>query len=233
MTDPLFYRARERWVASGSVEGGSSEVMAASKEAKARREKEDSKVDEITKQCVAELTSKTEAKRGIVPEFVLRLTEDGDVTPDGGCSSAEVARRRAIQSTRLRARLTIPMLTSSNLDACTEYATPVFPGYHLDFRHVFELSVLHEPADAKLDLLMSQPGSWLADTLLASVAVPLPGQLEPGTAAASSSRRRQPVASCFAPVSMTCSFDSSGLFVVASSMLGSQVCGINHNIRSY
>jgi hypothetical protein len=66
---------------------------------------------------------------------------------------------------------------ASAAEAATAYVSPGFPGLHLDFAHVFQLSVLHEPSEVSLLLLASSDGtSWGSDCLVATLAAPLPGQ---------------------------------------------------------
>ena len=224
-----------------SVDGGSDEAVETTRSAKEiAARKEDAKSDEIIKTCIAELlggpsSSSVEASssratrggapsarvadEGLIPVFVYILSEEGSITPDTGCPIPEQLRRRSIEKCVFRAQLSADKLIAGANDSSTHYIPLQFPGFYLDFSHLFQISVLHQPSDLKIDIFTNIEGSWSSDNLVSSIVVPIPGQhLADLITAVSSSNRKLPVTAAYAPIAAPYSFISSSSYTVTTNM---------------
>ena len=184
-----------------------------------QRKKDDLKSDGILKECISLLSSKSEQRRGIVPDFVFQLTDDGPITTDNACVPDEAARRKAISALKIKARLVMSNLAASAHQSSTDYVNVSFPGFELDFNHIFQISLLHEPTRVHLELYASS--AWGADLLCASVVTPLPGQRQTNeTSINAANFKHQPVTSSYTPIASNYAFSSEGLFRISSGPLG-------------
>lgn len=119
----------------------------------------------IAAACVAELLGGPSRQRGeeggyttgsgsgsgghsLLPEYVLRLSEDGEVTAPTQLSAQEIHRRRLLADTKYKVVLNV------NGRSVT-HSEPVelrFPSLTADFKQFFELRLIHEPSDLSVDI---------------------------------------------------------------------------------
>jgi hypothetical protein len=115
----------------------------------------------IAAACVAELLRGPPGQRGeeggyaagssnhsLLPEYVLRLSEDGQVTAPTQLSAQEIHRRRLLADTKYKVVLNV------NGRSVT-HSEPVelrFPSLTADFKQFFELRLIHEPTDLSVDI---------------------------------------------------------------------------------
>lgn len=198
----------------------------------------ESKLDDVIKACIDELqslpTSTTSGSRGtraggavvsargnedgLIPSFVYMLSDEGDITPDVNCPVLEQQRRRSIQKTIFRSKLNAEKLIAGNYDSSTHYIPLQFPGFTLDFTHIFQISLLHQPTDLKIDLYTNLEGSWASDIHASSIVIPIPGQHLTDMLAAGSSSKKLPMAAAYAPIAAPYSFVSPVAYTIATSM---------------
>ena len=151
---------------------------------------------------------------GLIPQYALRLTEDGAITPDHQLPALEAKRRACLRGIRLKAVLKIngstvtatehrPLLSMSRMSCCCE------------FNQFFEFRVFFQPRDVSLDLYSRCSDSWAAaDVFLANIAIPFPGQclLRPssslGGLAGQATSNHKVVAHSYSPSSGWYSFSS-------------------------
>ena len=137
-------------------------------QAKARNER----VLAVAEASVAELLR----LKGLIPEYVIRLSDEGSLTPDIQCSPAEQTRRRTIEGLRFYVAIKINGKTVTHTSA----APLRHPALLADFKQHFELRLLHKPSSVSLDIFMISARSFLpvnGEKLIATVCVPFPGQV--------------------------------------------------------
>ena len=163
-------RTRSRQHRSGSdIESPSTtaaEINA--REQYKEREKEFVKVRELVDSSVHTLIR----MRGLVPEYVWRLSDDGATTADNLINAAEHRRRQLINSTRFKAEIHINGKTMTQ----SHYAALNSTNMQVEFRQYFEMRVLNQPKDISIHLYMNDSGNcFRRDTFLGSICLSAPG----------------------------------------------------------
>jgi len=111
---------------------------------------------------------------GLIPQYALRLREDGAITPDNQLPASEAKRRACLRSTRLKAVLKV----NGSTVTATEYRPlSMQPSMSFEFNQFFEFRIFFQPRDISFDLYSRRSDSWsAADVFLANIAIPFPGQ---------------------------------------------------------
>jgi CC2D2A N-terminal C2 domain len=115
--------------------------------------------------CVAELLRGPPGQRGeeggytagsgsgsgghsLLPEYVLRLSEDGQVTAPTQLSAQEIHRRRLLADTKYK----VVLIVNGRAVTHSEPVELRFPSLTADFKQFFELRLIHEPTDLSVDI---------------------------------------------------------------------------------
>ena len=107
-------------------------------------------------------------------EFILRLVDDGQLTPDAGCPPHEQQRRAAVRRTRLCA----DVLVNGRFVARSPPAPLAFPGFTATLSFSMALRVFRRPTSIAVTVADVSSPLWsalLGPTPLATVLVPVPG----------------------------------------------------------
>jgi hypothetical protein len=145
--------------------------------------------------------------RGLVPEYALRLSDSGSVTPTAQVPPEEQRRRRELEALTFK----VAVRVNGVLVTQTTPAKLSFPSLMVEFRQYFEFRLLHQPTSVSLDVISVKKG-FNADALIASVGLPLPGQKDPYQQAQASSGQHTASAAAisFTPSVGWLSFSSEG-----------------------
>lgn len=116
-------------------------------------------------------------RKGLAPEYVLRLSDTGSITPTAQVNAEEQRRRKAIEQLQFKVTVMVNgvAVTQSNV------ASLSFPSLSVDFKQFFEFRLLHQPTSLALEVVSVKPSKTgiTKDTTVATVCVPLPGQRDP------------------------------------------------------
>ena len=111
---------------------------------------------------------------GLLPEYVLRLTDDESITPDSQVDPAEQLRRRTLSSMRYKGVVKI----NGKPVTSTPYIPFDSPQLSVNFKQYFEFRLIHQPSELLVDLYVrSSDGCMAGDVFVASVPVPIPGMV--------------------------------------------------------
>jgi len=134
--------------------------------------------------------------RGLLPEFVIRLSDSGSQTPgniiftisiiiiyllslsllslDTQVDAAEFNRRMALRDLKFKATLNIngKVVTSTELHQINH------PSLTVDFRQSFEFRIFNEPKSISIDIYCSNKHTLVRyEKFVANILVPFPGQV--------------------------------------------------------
>jgi hypothetical protein len=111
---------------------------------------------------------------GLIPQYALRLREDGAITADNQLPASEAKRRACLRNTHLKAVLKV----NGSTVTATEYRPlSMQPSMSFEFNQFFEFRIFFQPRDVSFDLYSRRSDSWsAADVFLANIAIPFPGQ---------------------------------------------------------
>ncbi len=154
--------------------------------------------------AVAELTK----CRCLLPEYWLRVDQDGAVTPTSQLDTKEQSRRAAVEDSRFKAVVCV----NGNRVTETKLCSLSYPQLSVDLAQFFEFRLLHEMDTLSIDIVSSTPawgGFMSSEKILTTVCVPFPGQLEKCNAPGVGSRQNQAGAHLYAPISGWLHFTSS------------------------
>jgi hypothetical protein len=154
--------------ARGSEFGGSQVAIVASEQQRAKQASL-ARVISVVTSAVEKLVE----NNGVIPKYVLRLSETGQVTPENQITPGELKRRAVLKNTRVRAVVKI----NGRVVTSTAHHTLKASTLSVDFNRSFEFRVVHQPMTVTVDLFTSDVGAWSgADSYLATVSVPFPAQ---------------------------------------------------------
>jgi hypothetical protein len=150
------------------------------------------------------VSSQIESIKTVYPDYVLRLSEDGEATPQSQVDNdiEESNRRSLMQKTQFKCviRLNNKVITETK-ECSLNHSTLT-----VDVQQYFEFRVLHQPDSLFVDIYAMTPGftSLLplkTSVLVASVGVPFPGQHAGAQSGGSGySKKLSPSAHMFTPV---------------------------------
>ncbi len=161
--------------------------------------------------------------QGLVPQYALRMTEDGALTPDNQLSVAEIKRRAHLSSCRYK----VAVRVNGKVVTSTDYFKLRVASLSIDFKKAFEFRLFHQPQDITLDIYASKVHLLdPSDTLVASVSVPVPGLSNRDSGSGGSKQAgggKQNVTHSYAPILGWYSFTANASAVapsVGSGLLG-------------
>jgi len=156
----------------GSEFGGSQAVMRANEEQRARKASLE-RVIKVMGDAVGQLLR----SNGLIPQYALRLTEDGKpLTPDNQLPVQEVKRRALLKSLRVKINVRVNGTVVTSSDYYPLRLQQSSSELSVDFNKFFEFRVLTQPNDVVLDLYTNTANSWSMDTYVSSIPIPFPGQ---------------------------------------------------------
>lgn len=122
----------------------------------------------VVERCVSDV----KRFESVLPSYVFRLSDDGEIKPDGQCELVEQQRRRALGSSlyRVIVRVNDEAISSSPFAQINPQTLTI------SFRQYFEFRLVTQPKDIMIDIY-SKVMSRCAYTeeLVASVGIPHPG----------------------------------------------------------
>jgi hypothetical protein len=229
---------------SGGEESDSVEKMARSPSGRAVTGS-GTKAEEIrgnyirAKAAMATISSDLASTKTLYPEYVVRLSEDGDTTPESQLDSEELNRRSLLQQTSFKCVL---KLNGKVVTETKSYNMSVNT-LTVDVLQYFEFRVLHQPDSIYVDIYASTPSSFSAiipinnNVLVASVGVPYPGQSQGGDAGGSGySKKLSPSAHMFTPVagwltfSSDCAMFGNNLLAPGVTSSGALLCAAEYDL---
>jgi len=111
--------------------------------------------------------------KGLIPEVVLSLKEESDITPDSALPAYEMARRDALT----KVRIAVGLKAGGRIIARTSYKGILMPEQTADIVHTFSLKVVEEPM-LSLNILMDNTmmgwSSLSGGEILTSLHCPIP-----------------------------------------------------------
>mgnify|MGYP005992880053 CR=1 FL=1 len=152
----------------GSEFGGSQVAMVVNEKQRSKQ-MELKKVVTIITSCIQKLID----NNGIIPNYVLRLTETGTLTPENQLIPGELKRRSLLKNIKIRAIVKINGKTITSTELYSLKSTTL----SVDFNRYFEFRVLHQPMSVTVDLYTTDVSAWSStEKYLATVTVPFPAQ---------------------------------------------------------
>ena len=137
--------------------------------------------------------------KGLLPEYVLRLTDTGSITPTAQVNAEEQRRRKDLEALRFKIIVRVNGQTVSS----TAATAMAFPSLAVTFKQYFEFRLLHQPSSLVLDVVTvgSSSTGFDKDSVVASICVPLPGQKDPYSLPAASGQQHaaSPAVGALAP----------------------------------
>ena len=125
----------------------------------------------ITDSAIGELIR----NNGLMPQYALRLTEDGETTADNLLTEREVHQRNFLKNIKFKAVVKF----DGKVITSTDYCPIRIPQLVVEFKKQFEFRIIHQPTDITLDIYCKNVSSLhFTETLLSSVSIPFPGQTE-------------------------------------------------------
>jgi hypothetical protein len=142
--------------------------------------------------------------KGLIPEYVLKLSDEEDITTDNNLGVDELKRRESLEETRYRLVLKI-----NGIKVTSTIASSLnHPTFNVDFMKYFEFQVLDEPREIAVDIYSFSGGSCFnRETFVATVLVPFPGQ-SVNSAVSETNTPKQPATHTLAPITGWFSFSS-------------------------
>lgn len=148
--------------------------------------------------------SQIENTKTVYPEYVLRLSEDGEATPQSQVDNdiEESSRRSVMQKTQFKCVIRLNNKAITETKECTLSHSTLT----VDIQQYFEFRVLHQPDSLFVDIYAMTPGfssilPLKSSVLVASIGVPIPGQ-DTGSQSGGSgySKKLSPSAHMFTPL---------------------------------
>ena len=174
------------------------------------RNKKDEQRERYQKICSSAETACADLLRlkGLMPEYVLRLSDTGSVTPTAQVGADEQKRRKELEALQFK----VVVRVNSQVVTASSPVHVSFPSLSVDFKQYFEFRLLHQPSSLLLDVVSvaRSASGFSSDTTIASVGVPLPGQKDAYTQppTASGTHLAHPSVSALAPSVGWLSFSS-------------------------
>jgi hypothetical protein len=122
----------------------------------------------------------------LAPDYVIRVSDEGTVTPTNQVDPTEQLRRHLLRQMTFKIALQVngKRITES---AVFQLEHPTLMGTMNQF---FELRVVHQPRDISAEVYMVTPGMIAPhETFIARVGLPVPGQVDPADGSSSGSSR--------------------------------------------
>lgn len=111
--------------------------------------------------------------RGLIPHFVLRLTEEGQLTPDNKLLPNDINRKKFLRNLSIKIYVNIngKRVTSTGFSSFRQQSPIV------DLKRYFEFRLVHQPSDVTLDIVCKRNDSLdQSERHLTSISIPFPGQ---------------------------------------------------------
>ena len=111
--------------------------------------------------------------RGLIPHYILRLTEDEELTPDNQLDAINLSRRQFLRNLGVKVHVNInhKRVTSS------EYFEFRPQSPIADIKKHFEFRLVHQPSDITLEIVCKRFDSLdQSEKFLTSISIPFPGQ---------------------------------------------------------
>eukprot|EP01041_Mallomonas_annulata_P001440 gene1440-2773_t len=138
-----------------------------------RKDKEDAREEynrNILNESVRMLTELCD--KGLIPQAVIKITNDGSITADNKLPVEEYSRRRSMQSYRFRAMIFVNGLLMMK----TSFVPLITPDSLVNFNIPVEMKVLQQPMNLVIKLYLARSNFQLSSELVGEISLPIPGQ---------------------------------------------------------
>lgn len=121
------------------------------------------------------LDKNASSSSSLLPEYIIRVSDEGQLTSDQQLTPAELFRRRLLSELKYK----VVLIVNGRVITHSDPTEILHPSLIANFNQYFELRLIHEPTDVSIDIYAVSVGTLACltkETLVANVSLPIPGQ---------------------------------------------------------